>query len=242
MRPRPKDLPRSVSPYRAAQERLTEELWRLNRARLLRGEVFVDPFLDRPKEDDRRCLTLLARLPVTLHPAVLDIQARLLAAGPAFAYPPSSFHFTIRGIYDYGTYRRVVADIREIGNILSRLIADLPPITVHLWGVNCNRSAIYLQGFYNEPTLGLFRQAIGEALAAFRVAPLPTLDVDIDFAWINLLRFTQGDAASLVGAVAALRDAPVGPMEVHELELSEIDKFFRPEQTMHFRTFKVGSG
>jgi hypothetical protein len=31
-------------------------------------------------------------------------------------------------------------------------------------------------------------------------------------------------------------------MEVEELELSEIDKFCRPEQTAHFRTFKVGSG
>ncbi|MGE5848936.1 MAG: hypothetical protein ACM362_02270 [Candidatus Methylomirabilota bacterium] len=239
---RPADPVPSISPYRAAQERLAEEMWRLNRARLVRGEAFVDPYLDRPKEDDRRCLTLLARLPITLHPAVFDIQARLLAAGPAFAYPPTSFHFTIRGIYDYGKYTRVDADIREIGDILSRLIADLPPITVHLRGVNCSRSAIYLQGFYNEPTLGLFRHAIGEALVAFRVAPLPTLDVDIDFAWVNLLRFTQSDAGSLVGAVAALRDVPVGPMEVQELELSEIDKFCRPEQTVHFRTFKAGSG
>ncbi len=242
MRARPEDLPRSVSPYRAAQELLTEEIWRLNRSRLLRGEAFVDPFLDRPKEDDRRCLTLLARLPATLHPAGFDIQTRLLAAGPAFAYPPTSFHFTIRGIYDYGKYTRVDADIRKIGDILSRLIADLPPITVHFRGVNCNRSAIYLQGFYDQPTLGLFRHAIGEALAVFRVAPLPTLDVDIDFAWGNLLRFTQSDAGSLVGAVAALRDVPVGPMEVQELDLSEIDRFCRPEQTMHFRTFKVGSG
>jgi|GEM_PF-3048694 len=242
MRPRPEELPPFVSPYRAAQERLCEEIWRLNRARLVRGEALVDPFLDRPKADDRRCLTLLARLPVTLHPAVFDIQARLLAAGPAFPHPPRSFHFTIRGIYDYGKYTRVDADIREIGDILSRLIADLPPITVHLQGVNCNRSAIYLQGFYDEPTLGLFRHAIGEALAAFHVAPLPTLDVDIDFAWINLLRFTQTDVAALVGAVAALRDVPVGPMEVQELELSEIDKFCRPEQTVQFRTFKVGSG
>jgi hypothetical protein len=31
-------------------------------------------------------------------------------------------------------------------------------------------------------------------------------------------------------------------MEVQELELSEIDKFCRPEQTVRFRSFKVGSG
>jgi hypothetical protein len=242
MRLRPADPVPSISPYRAAQERLTEEIWRLNRSRLLRGEAFVDPLLDRPKEDDRRCLTLLARIPTTLHPGLLDIQGRLLAAGPAFAYPPASFHVTIRGIYDYGKYTRVEGDIREIGKILSGLIADLPPFTVHFQGMNCNRSAVYVQGFYNEPILGLFRHAIGEVLAAFHVAPLPTLDVDIDFAWINLLRFSQSDMGSLVGAVAALRDIPVGTMEVQELELSEIDKFCLPEQTMHLRTFKVGSG
>ena len=242
MRPRPEGSQLSVSPYRVAQERLAEESWRLNRARLLGGEAFVDPFLDRLRDDARRCLTLLARIPAMLHPVLLDIQARLLAAGPAFACPPTSFHFTIRGIYDYGKYARVDTDIREMGEILSRLIADLPPITVIFQGISSNRSAVYVQGFYNEPTLGLFRHIIGEALAAFRVAPLPTLDVDIDFAWINLLRFTQSDVGSLVGAVAALRDIPVGTMEVQELELSEIDKFCLPEQTVHFRTFKVGSG
>lgn len=242
MRSRPEDLQQSVSPYRAAQERLTEEIWRLNRARLLRGQAIVDPLLDRLGEDDRRCLTLLARIPVTFHPALLDIQARLLAAGPVFAYPPASFHFTIRGIYDYGMYTRMDADIREIGEILNRLIADLPPITLHFQGVNCTRSAIYVQGFYDQPTLGLFRHAIGQSLARFRVVPLPTLDVDIDFAWINLLRFTQTDVVALVGAVAALRDIPVGPMEVRELELAEIDKFCLSEQTVQFRTFKVGAG
>lgn len=242
MRVPPEDLQPSVSPYRAAQERLTQEIWRLNRARLLRGEAFVDPLLEKPNEDDRRCLTLLARIPAKLHPALLDIQARMLAAAPAFAHPSSSFHFTIRGIYDYGKYTRVDADIREIGDSLSRLIADLPPITVSLQGVNCNRSAVYVQCFYNEPTLGLFRHAIGEALARFHVAPLPTLDVDVDFAWVNLLRFSQNDVAALVGAVAALRDIPVGTMDMQDLELSEIDKFCLPEQTVHLRTFKVGSG
>jgi hypothetical protein len=239
---RPEELRPSVSPYRAAQERLTEEMWRLNRARLLRGEVLVDPFLGRPGEDARRCLTLLARIPARLHPPLLDLQARLLAAGPAFACPPASFHFTIRGIYDYGSYTRVEADIRQIGDILSRLIADLPPMTVDFSGLNCNRSAIYVQGFYGEPTLGLFRRAIGEALAAFHVAPLPRLDMDIDFAWVNLVRFTRTEVAGLVGAVAAHRDAPAGTMEMRELELCEIDKFCLPEQTVPFGTFTLGSG
>jgi hypothetical protein len=217
-------------------------MWRLNRARLLRGEAHMDPFLDRPEEDQRRCLTLLARIPPTLHPALLDLQARLLRTGPAFAYPPASFHFTIRGIYDYGKYTRVDADIREIGEILSRLIADLPPLTVHYQGLNCNRSAAFVQGFYDHPALGTFRLAIGETLAGFRVAPLPMLDVDIDFTWINLLRFTQTDAAPLLGGLAALRDVEVGTMEIHEFELSEIDKFCRPDSTVRFRTFKIGAG
>lgn len=242
MRPRPLDLSPSVSPYRPAQERLAEEMWRLNRARLLRGEAHVDPFLDRPEEDRRRCLTLLGRLEPALHPLLLDLQARLLSAGPAFAYPPASFHLTIRGIYDYGKYTRVEEDIRLIGEILSRLIADLPPLRVHFKGVNCNRSAIYVQGFYEEPALGIFRLVIGDALARFHVAPLPTLDVDIDFAWVNLLRFTQTDVGPLLGAVAALRDVPVGSTEVREIELSEIDKFCRPDSTVRFRSFKVGSG
>ncbi len=242
MRPRPLDLSPSVSPYRAAQERLAEEIWRLNRARLLRGEAHVDPFLDRPEEDRRRCLTLLVRIGAALHSALLDLQTRLLCAGPAFGYPPASFHFTIRGIYDYGKYTRVEDDIRHIGEILSRLIADLPPVRVHFHGVNCNRSAIYVQGFYDEPALGIFRLAIEDALAGFHVAPLPTLDVDIDFVWINLLRFSQTDVGPLLGAVAALRDAAVGTLEVQEFELSEIDKFCRPDSTVRFRTFKVGSG
>jgi len=242
MRPRPPGTPPPVSPYRAAQERLTEEIWRLNRGRLLRGEAQVDPFLGRPDGDDRRCLTLLVRIPQTLHPPLLDLQARLLSARPAFAYPPASFHFTIRGIYDYGGYTRVDADIREIGEILSRLIADLPPITVHFEGVNCNRSAVFVQGFYGAPALGTFRLAIGESLARFHAAPLPSLDVDIDFAWVNLLRFSRTDLSPLVGAVAALRDVPVGTMEIRELELAEIDKFFLPDSTVHFRTFKVGAG
>ncbi len=242
MRKRPPDTAPSISPYRAAQERLTEEMWRLNRTRLLRGEAHIDPFLDRMEEDQRRCLTLLARIPPTLHPVLLDLQARLLRAGPAFAYPPSSFHFTIRGIYDYGKYTRVDADIRAIGEILSRLIADLSPFAVHFRGVNCNRSAVFVQGFYDAPTLGMFRLAIGEALAAFRVAPLPTLDVDIDFAWVNLLRFSRTDLDSLVGAVAAFRDVEGGTAEIHELELSEIDKFCLPDSTVRFRTFKAGSG
>ncbi len=242
MYPPPREQESVVSSYRAAQERLTEEIWRLNRQRLLRGEAHIDPFLGRPEEDDRRCLTLLVRIPQTLHPALLDLQAHLLSSGSAFAYPPASFHFTIRGIYDYGKYTRVEADIQSIGEILSRLIADLPPLTVHFQGINCNRSAVFIQGFYDEPALGTLRLAIGDALASFRVAPLPTLDVDIDFAWINLLRFTRTDPGLLVDAVAALREVKVGTAEIHELELSEIDKFCLPEQTVRFRTFKVGSG
>lgn len=236
------ELPLPVSRYRAAQERLTQAIWCLNRARLLQDQAIVDPFIDKPGEDTRRCLTLLARIPGSLHPALLDIQARLLAAGRAFAYPATSFHFTIRGIYDYGKYTRVENDIREIGDILGRLIADLPRIRLHFQGVNCTRSAIYAQGLYDEPTLALFRHAIGESLARFRVAPLPTLDVDIDFAWVNLLRFAQTDAAALVGAMETLRDVPVGSMEVQEIDLSEIDKFCLAERTVHFRTFKVGAG
>ncbi len=242
MFPPPREHLPVVSPYRVAQERLTEEIWHLNRGRLLRGEAHVDPFLGRPDGDDRRCLTLLVRIPQTLHPPLLDLQARLLSAGPAFAYPPASFHFTIRGIYDYGRYTRVDADIREIGEILSRLIADLPPITVHFQGVNCNRSAVFVQGFYDAPTLGIFRLAIGESLACFHVAPLPSLDVDIDFAWINLLRFSRTDLSPLVGEAAALRDVPVGTVEIRELELAAIDKFFLPDSTVHFRTFKLGAG
>jgi hypothetical protein len=63
---------------------LTEEISRLNRSRLLRGEAFVDPFLDRPKEDDRRCLMLLARLPATLHP---------LSEIDRFCRPEQTMHF-----------------------------------------------------------------------------------------------------------------------------------------------------
>jgi hypothetical protein len=245
MRPRPPDSWPAVSPYRVVQERLSEEIWRLNRVRLLRGEAHVDPFLDRLEEDRRRCLTLLVRIEPALHPTLLDLQARLLSAGPAFAYPPASFHFTIRGIYDYGKYTRVEEDIRQIGEILSRLIARLPPVRVHFHGVNCNRSAVYVQGFYDEPTLGTFRLAIGETLAGFQVAPLPSLDVRqgrIDFVWINLLRFTQRDVGPLVGAVTALRDVPLGTMEVRDIELSEIDKFCLPDSTACFRRFAVGSG
>ncbi len=242
MRPRPAEPLSSISPYRAAQERLTEEMWRLNRTRLLRGEAQLDPFLSRPEEDQRRCLTLMVRIPPVLHPTLLDLQGRLLSSGPAFAYPPGSFHFTIRGIYDYGKYTRGEEDIRQIGEILSRLIAALPPVTVHFQGVNCNRSAVFVQGFYDAPTLGTFRLAIGEALARFRAAPLPALDVDIDFVWINLLRFTRTDVGPLVGAVATLREVTVGTVEVHEFELSEIDKFCLPDSTVRFRRFTLGSG
>lgn len=242
MRAHPPNLLPSVSPYRAAQERLAEKMWRLNRGRLLRGEVQVDPYLDRLEADDRRCLTLLARIPPTLHPALLDLQARLLAAGPAFAYPPASFHLTIRGIYDYGKYTRVEEDIARIGEILSVLIRKLPPLTVDFHGLNCNRSAIFVQGFYDAPTLGTFRLAIGEELAVFHVAPLPSLDMDIDFAWVNLVRFSQQDVGPLVGAVASLRDSKVGTIEIRELELCEIDKFCLPARTLHFRTFTLGTG
>lgn len=218
---------------------LLEEMWRLNSDRLLRGDALLDPLIGRPEDDGRRCLTLLARVPITLHAPLLAIQARLQAASENYAYPAASFHFTIRGIYDYGAYTRVEKDIAAIGATLAKLTSRLPPLRIRFRGVNVNRSAAFIQGLYDDDHVQRLRRAMGEALARFGVAPLPTLDVPVDFVWVNLVRFARRDLAPLVAEVERLREADCGGVEIRGLELSEIDKVFSPHTTVTFRHFSL---
>lgn len=226
--------------YRAWQADRLEAMWRVNSDRLRRGDIAIDPLIHRPEDDDRLCLTLMAWIPPPLHPAIQAVQASLQSRSAHFVYPPVSLHFTIRGIYDYGEkYPRIEADNFAIADILGKMIRRLRPFVIDFAGLGVNRSAVYVQGLYDDPDIGQFRRAIAEELASFLVAPLPTLDVEVDFVWINIVRFTHPHVRPLVDEVARLRDHLFGRVVIRELELAEIDKFCRPGKSRTYRTYRI---
>jgi len=227
--------------HQRQQERALEQLWQLNRDRLLRGEAYVDPLLYRPEQDDRYCLTLVVKMPETLCDRLSDVQADLANRAMVYLYPPASIHFTIRGIYDYGHYQRNEAEIAQMAFTMAQIGREVGPLTISFRGVNVNRTAAFVQGFYADDKVSWVRAQLGERLASFQVAPLPTLDVQVDFVWINLLRFATPEVTELVDRITkTYRDTEFGTYTFNEMELLEIDKFYRPGRSRFFGRIVLG--
>lgn len=71
----------------AGQQKLLEQMWQLNRRRLLAEGAHVDPLLFQPEADDRYCLTLVVPLLPALTERLTPVQADLAECGRLLPLP-----------------------------------------------------------------------------------------------------------------------------------------------------------
>ncbi len=216
--------------------------WARARPAFEAGRASVDPFLAGTAPDARRGLTLVikprageaARLAAALEP--------LAAAEPGqYVYAPSELHVTFLSLISGAPgYRRpegwdgYLAAVREA-------LRGIAPFGIALRGLTATEEAVMIQGFPEDDALNRARDLFRERFAATGQAGTLDQRFRATSAHLTALRFRQAprDLPALAARIEALRKAPLGRIEVEEVELVESDWYHSTGKVERLASFSL---
>lgn len=186
------------------------------------GAIDIDPQLTKGP-DPRRGLTVIAR-PGRLLAARFDhLLDTLVAAEPdQYRCAAPDMHVTMLSIVTVGDHTsHQLARLDDYRTAVDAALAGIGPFAIDFRGITLSRAAVLAQGFPRDAALATLRERLRDALRA------RGLDASLDgryrlvTAHSTLLRFAAPlrDPARFAALLASLRDAPLGAMDVAEVEL-----------------------
>lgn len=194
--------------------------------------------------DPRRGLTLIARPGPALAAQFEAVQDALIAADPRqYRQPLSDLHVTILSLFtvtdDSGPHLARRADYAAAARAAAD---DLPAFAIDFAGITISRGAVLARGFPRDGTLEALRARLRDALRARGLDGTLDQRYRLVTAHSTLLRFVAPplEPARLAAALAALRNVPLGPMQVDSLQLVINDWYMSSAALEPVATFALG--
>lgn len=203
---------------RALYDRLWDEALAFFRA----GRVEIDPLLDRRESDDRRGLTLAARLDGAALGRLSGVLDDLRALAPEqHLYRPDELHITVLSVISAASgFDLARVPVNAYKSLFEALFAVTAPFTVHLRGLTASRSCALICGYSPDGALNALRDRLRAGLRAADLVDGLELRYQSTAAHITALRFRAPPANldALAAYIAARRDADYGPCPIHAIE------------------------
>lgn len=219
-----------------------DAIWERSRDAIREGDIDCDPRLVRGP-DPRRGLTVIARPNAPLAARFDRLLDQLGEIEPQqYRHPPADMHVTILSLFTVcEDYHGQLARCEEYRAAVRDAVQGVPPFEIEFRGLTASRGAVLAQGIPRGDTLDALRERLRAQLRA------RGLDASLDgrykliTAHATLLRFMRplAQPARFADALAGLRDAPLGTMQVSSVELALNDWYMSSGSLQTIDTFEL---
>lgn len=200
-----------------------EQLWVKTGPLLRAGQLRIDPCLRDRTDDNRRCVTLVARPNAKVSHKVENFLRNAASICPRqHFYQPQELHLTVMAIISGSEFWRDQMDRLPVGRaILDGVLKDCGAFRVAFRGATISPDAVMIQGFPADAGLSQLRD---ELRAAFRRHGLGgNLDrrYKTTTAHLTVMRFSEPEAdwERLHDFLQAHRETDFGETRVQSLQL-----------------------
>lgn len=185
------------------------------------------------------CATIVARLPVAVATALVDVLDPLRRKFPGhYFYPLDTIHFTlidVTPLVEYGDFSRVPVSAVKAFSTLEEELREEPPLKLRLQGLGLFPTTVFGKLLDLEGRITYLRERVGtlvrqETGVVLRPAVAPGL------VFSNLVRYSAVPSAGVVDEVGACRERPRLSFDVANFEVVTTDKVLsRRHTTVHGR-------
>lgn len=212
--------------------------------RLARGEAQLDSQLH-TLQDDRRGLTLRAKLPTPIVARVELMLADFREIEPEqYYYPVSDLHLTILSVIScYPGFTLENVDPAAYKQAVRASLQGVEPFTVTYAGVTASAGAIILQGTPADEGLAQLREQVRNFFHQIGLPQSMDERYQLQTAHSTVIRFRAPlrDPACLIEKIKAYQHHFFGAFRVEALELVYNDWYHRTPNTLVLETYPLGS-
>jgi 2'-5' RNA ligase len=219
-----------------------DAIWERSLDAIRASSIDIDPRLTHGP-DPRRGLTVIARPDAVLASRFERLLDRLCEIEPGqYRHPLADMHVTILSLFTVcEDYHGQLARCDDYLAAVRAAVASTPSFEIEFRGITASRSAVLAQGFPRDGAIDTLRERLRTQLRA------RGLDASLDqryklvTAHATLLRFMRplAQPARFAEELAGLRDAPLGSMRVHSVELALNDWYMSSGTLRQIETFEL---
>ncbi|UOQ69851.1 2'-5' RNA ligase family protein [Hymenobacter volaticus] len=211
---------------------------------LARGETQLDSQLH-TLQDDRRGLTLRAKLPAPIATRVEQMLANFREIEPEqYYYPASDLHLTISSVIScYPGFTLETVEPAVYQQAVRASLQASEPFTVTYTGITASARAVILQGTPADEGLVQLREQVRSFFQQIGLSQSMDERYQLQTAHSTVIRFRSPlrDPARLIEKVAAYQHYLFGSFRVEALELVYNDWYHRAPNTLVLETYPLGS-
>jgi 2'-5' RNA ligase len=220
-----------------------EALWRQSLPEVQQGQVTCDQLLAREQPDQRRGLTVIARLSPDVVAEIGEMLHALAAIEPRqYYYPRADIHLTVLSLFTATEHYQPHLDrLDDYRDAVASVLQSTPSFVVDLAGITLAPSAVLLQGFPTNTTLNDTRDHLRAALLARGLGASLDQRYRLVTAHATLIRF----AAPLIAPdqfarlLAEYRHILFGRSVIASLDLVFNDWYMSSDTLTHIATFQL---
>jgi len=219
-----------------------KEIWENARPSFLINAPTIDKNLLDLNGDNRRGISLIARLSEGATKLLTRMQNQLKAVAPEqHYYNPCEYHITIMTLISANRPLQLSEQQqnRYVQN-LSRILSVHRPFRVHFQGISATKDSIIVLGFFKDGTLDSIRRDIREKASAVG------LEGKIDDRYFNMSAhvtfvrlLNQANLKELAEEIDRWQYCDFGVCPINELELVTNDWYMTTKKVEVLKTFKL---
>jgi 2'-5' RNA ligase len=191
------------------------------------GQVHTDPCLNDKARDNRRGLTVIARIDKSVSDSIRKLIDALKRVVPGqYYYSIEELHCTVLSLFtateDYTPY---FENLKHFISAVDKSLRAQERFSIEFSGVTASRGAVMVQGFPQGPHLGTIRERLRNELMERGLAK----DLDSRYAartaHATVMRYKKQpvDIGRLIDALSKLRNTSFGTTQVTRLFLVKND-------------------
>jgi hypothetical protein len=218
------------------------QIWESAYPTFSRGLCEADEFLSGKKDDLRSGITLLARLPAALMPAVNTLRHDLERTFPEqYVVPEADLHVTILSIEPVRDgFAALPTLVSNIQDAVEEGLAQATAFPVEFSSLSASSSVAFICGFPLDGSINRVRQKIKNACFDRTVGLMVDSRYPLIGAHFSILRFVQPRiSVSQLEHLKQLREIHLGQGQLTHLELVGNDWYMRAGKLKHYKTWEL---
>jgi hypothetical protein len=220
-----------------------EALWQAAWQDIHRGRIECDWQVMRKDHDQRRGMTVIARLNPDVVRQIGDFLAALRAIEPQqYYYPSADLHLTILSLFTATEqYHPFLSNTDAYIAAVTTALASMPTFALDTVGVTLSRGAVLTQGFPHDATLNIIRDTLRHHLIAQQLGSGLDQRYRLRTAHSTIARFTAPlqNPARFADTVNDYRHVVFGPSTVAQLDVVINDWYMSSDRLTLLKTYEL---
>ena len=220
-----------------------DDLWSASVGLLKAGKLELDPILEARLPDQRRGLTVIARLSSVVRGRVVVFLRQLRHLEPdQHYYAPSELHLTILSLFTATVdYEPLFAQKAQYVDAVDAALKNVAPIHIHFEGVTLSPSTVMIQGFFETNALNELRDSLRVQLGVRGLAEGLDRRYRLETAHMTVARFRAPlrDSERFVVALDQARRRSFGCLRISSLSLVSNDWYMTHNATKTIKRYRL---